>query len=495
MSKKSSVRSSYSTRTTKLTTLQSKHSQSALEYMMTYGWAILIIVIVAAGLYSLGIFSPTNSASTSITGFSGLGSVQAECIGSQGLEISFGDALSNTINVTRINATESLTGKSISVNPNLIIRQGTNSIYYLQTICPIPNTPFSATVTVTYMLVGATFPGPYQVSGNIYGKAISSEISSSQSIVHFVPITIMNAQNMSTASPFQEMLNVTSFTYKNYEASNLQNVEFFYSNGTIIPSWIESGNSYTSNSTIYWLRVNRITSGSNLGIFMGFTATGENLFNSLNIGEAPQLSGTYGEYDDGANVFMLYSNFTGPGFSPGWWFTSYKGGGTYTLSDGATVSTNGTDPWAEIYSTSTSLQRFPASVYTDLISASNIKLLPGIGIYGDNNLASTGYGLHYYGLAKGGAGGGGEQVSPTPPSLTFGVMGISWISNNTEVSWINETPTVLHLAQIGITAPYAGIGIGEANSAPSSTVTFQWARVQAAPPNGVMPAALFGKFQ
>ena len=33
-------------------------SQSALEYMMTYGWAILVIVIVAAVLYSLGIFSP-----------------------------------------------------------------------------------------------------------------------------------------------------------------------------------------------------------------------------------------------------------------------------------------------------------------------------------------------------------------------------------------------------------------------------------------------------
>ena len=46
-------------------------SQSALEYMMTYGWAILVIVIVAAVLYSLGIFSPSSSLSTTITGFSG----------------------------------------------------------------------------------------------------------------------------------------------------------------------------------------------------------------------------------------------------------------------------------------------------------------------------------------------------------------------------------------------------------------------------------------
>ena len=37
-------------------TVKSKRSQSALEYMMTYGWAILIIVIVAVILYSMGIF-------------------------------------------------------------------------------------------------------------------------------------------------------------------------------------------------------------------------------------------------------------------------------------------------------------------------------------------------------------------------------------------------------------------------------------------------------
>ena len=41
-------------------------SQSALEYMMTYGWAILIIVIVAGVLYSLGIFSPSSSAGNSL---------------------------------------------------------------------------------------------------------------------------------------------------------------------------------------------------------------------------------------------------------------------------------------------------------------------------------------------------------------------------------------------------------------------------------------------
>ncbi len=36
--------------------------QSAMEYLMTYGWAILVIAVVLGVLYSLGIFSPSNFA-------------------------------------------------------------------------------------------------------------------------------------------------------------------------------------------------------------------------------------------------------------------------------------------------------------------------------------------------------------------------------------------------------------------------------------------------
>ena len=37
-------------------------SQSAMEYLMTYGWAILIIAIVLVALFSLGIFNSSNFA-------------------------------------------------------------------------------------------------------------------------------------------------------------------------------------------------------------------------------------------------------------------------------------------------------------------------------------------------------------------------------------------------------------------------------------------------
>ncbi len=40
----------------------SKRLQSAMEYLMTYGWAILVIAVVLGVLYSLGVFSPSNFA-------------------------------------------------------------------------------------------------------------------------------------------------------------------------------------------------------------------------------------------------------------------------------------------------------------------------------------------------------------------------------------------------------------------------------------------------
>ena len=62
--------------------------QSALEYMMTYGWAILIIVIVAVILYSMGIFNPRASVTASSSGFSPFAASAAICSAS-GLKVSF----------------------------------------------------------------------------------------------------------------------------------------------------------------------------------------------------------------------------------------------------------------------------------------------------------------------------------------------------------------------------------------------------------------------
>jgi hypothetical protein len=48
-----------------------KKAQSAMEYLMTYGWAILIVIIVAAALFALGVFNPATYTQSAPTGFQG----------------------------------------------------------------------------------------------------------------------------------------------------------------------------------------------------------------------------------------------------------------------------------------------------------------------------------------------------------------------------------------------------------------------------------------
>ncbi len=153
-------------------------SQSALEYMMTYGWAILVIVIVAAVLYSLGIFSPASSLSSTVTGFSNLGSVTGECTANGILRISLGDSTGYPINITSITA-KSSTGQistfkpNSTVDPSPIIQSTSNYIFSVANICPAAGSRYSLAVTVNYTEPGQIFPGPYTSTGTISGTPSS----------------------------------------------------------------------------------------------------------------------------------------------------------------------------------------------------------------------------------------------------------------------------------------------------------------------------------
>ena len=123
-------------------------------------------------------------------------------------------------------------------------------------------------------------------------------------IQYYVPINLTNSQSTATASPFQQMVNITESTYSSYIAYSVStaNFEYFYSNGTIIPAWIESNN---SGKLITWVKTVSIPASSKITIYLGFASNTTNLLSSsgtTGIGEAPQLSPTYAQYDDGASV-------------------------------------------------------------------------------------------------------------------------------------------------------------------------------------------------
>jgi hypothetical protein len=84
----------------------SMKGQSAMEYLMTYGWAILIVIIVAAALYALGIFNPATYTGRVPTGFTTLGTPTDWDVASDGaFSIILNNRLASQITVYSIKAT------------------------------------------------------------------------------------------------------------------------------------------------------------------------------------------------------------------------------------------------------------------------------------------------------------------------------------------------------------------------------------------------------
>jgi hypothetical protein len=451
---------------------------------------------VAAGLYSLGIFSPTNSASTSITGFSGLGSVQAECIGNQGLSMQIGNGLGYPIQLLNISVTGSGTTSSLQIQQTVSPNQ--YSQLYIPDICPSPSSRYSLSVTVFYTEPGQAFPGPYQSTGTIQGTPSTQSLSSSAVLISDVPITLTNNQNTSTPNPFQQMVTLPASVYSGYAnlsgIHSFQNVEFFYSNGSVIHSWIEN---YTSSNVRYWIKIPSAPSYSSFTIYVGFASKTTNLLNTNNIGEAPQLSGTYGEYDDGANVFNVYSDFAGTSLPSS--FTSYNGSNAYfSVNNCLQLQVNNagcTGTWAGvIYDNSMDSTNSIVETYG---SGTRSNGPDDVGVYTANSASGGGYAgvANGWGWGHGSIGGGYVGLgNPFDISSGSGVASIYWIGQGDEgIGWNYNFVSSTDTSMTWNSNLFASIQTGQCS--PGADMNYYWFRIRTYPPNGVMPSISFGNVQ
>ncbi|MDE1853234.1 MAG: fibronectin type III domain-containing protein [Thaumarchaeota archaeon] len=129
--------------------------------------------------------------------------------------------------------------------------------------------------------------------------------------VKIVPIEVTNNQVIPTGT-FQQKVVINSLAYSSWINPNWTNVEFENGDGSAVPTWIESGNSNSASSTVVWLRLNSINPLATLTLYMDIFSLTVNLLSASGpIGEAPQLSPVWGQYDDGVQVFNAYANFQG----------------------------------------------------------------------------------------------------------------------------------------------------------------------------------------
>ena len=307
---------------------------------------------------------------------------------------------------------------------------------------------------------------------------------------YVLPITLINSQATAAPAPFQQMITFNPSQYSAYEASNLGNIRF-YQGGSELYSWCESGCSTASSNTIFWVKLpNGIPASSNVIINMTFGATSTN-YDGVYAGEAPQLSPTYAEYDNGANVFNFYDNFAGTSLNINNWGTT--GSPTVSVSNGLTLGGSGNNYIG-------TKQTFSSGVYDSYMkeTSSSSSLDYGQMIQYSYS-TNTGFLARASGLDGTNTGGywnadNNAFTELTSYSITIPTQTSMFIQS---VDYTSATAMLLSVnyndvaSASATSSAYTSGGVGFRIGSSGAQIFVQWVRVRAYPPNGVMPSVAF----
>jgi hypothetical protein len=233
-------------------------SQSAIEFLTTYGWALVIIVVVLAALYNVGLFSGSAFLGTSCAAQVGFFCGTPSLNSTGFISVQIGETIGQ-ITVLGVGCSNSSTQSPamVTLQTSQQISQGSKINVVFQ--CAIKSTslgtPFSGVLWINYTnQYGQTILTPVAKASV---KVSSSSPASGISGEFYVPIKITDSQSSNTASPFQEMVTFNPSSYSVYEASDLGNIRF-YQGGVgknELYSWCESGCTSGSSSAVFWVRL------------------------------------------------------------------------------------------------------------------------------------------------------------------------------------------------------------------------------------------------
>lgn len=117
--------------------MMDKKGQGAMEYLMTYGWAILIVIVVGGVLYYYGVFSPGTLVGETKTGF---GEVEVDqwSVSGSSLNLVLANRAGEDINITNVYVTTDGQTSGTSISPETALNSGERMG---STLTPVPSIP------------------------------------------------------------------------------------------------------------------------------------------------------------------------------------------------------------------------------------------------------------------------------------------------------------------------------------------------------------------
>ncbi len=207
-----------------------QRAQSAMEYLTTYGWAVLVIAVVVVVLLKAGVFgaSPAQNSCIAVSGFS----CSSPSLSSNGLLTTLFGEIGQTISITGIACTKNstLTGGSGAITGITSISLSSTQKTSLSFACPISNaslgTKFTGFIRVRYNAGSQT--GLIQRIGAVTASVTS--VGTGLSLSHSLLFKVTNTNTISaTPSNFQQLItfNPSNSLYAYAEAPNLGNLRFY----------------------------------------------------------------------------------------------------------------------------------------------------------------------------------------------------------------------------------------------------------------------------
>jgi hypothetical protein len=149
-----------------------RKGQAALDFLMTYGWAIALVVIIAAVLFALGIFDVSNFVGSKAAGFSGVAvkGWKLDTAGTFTMKVSnqVGQPIKiNSVNVTIGSNTTSYSSPAIQ----LATGQDSGILTFSNFNAQTSGSGYTAKVTIAYTDQSSNFD--YTSTGTLTGKATS----------------------------------------------------------------------------------------------------------------------------------------------------------------------------------------------------------------------------------------------------------------------------------------------------------------------------------
>jgi len=150
-----------------------KKAQTSLEFLMTYGWAILIIIIIVVVAWQWGFFNPRGVVKPGSSGFWGVKPIDFSYKENGNLELSLKNGVGGDVNVTMIEVRGGGVAYTGVLPTPLTVTSGSQSTYtLLGTTSKLPGGGIGSSYDL-FLSVGYNDSRTHEVyrsSGRIWGS-------------------------------------------------------------------------------------------------------------------------------------------------------------------------------------------------------------------------------------------------------------------------------------------------------------------------------------